>query len=167
MVDNSVNIKITKLHTLKGWNLSYVSCLLPMQKTQEMCFWSLGWEDPLEKKMATYPYILAWKSHGQRSLVGYSPKGPNELHATEHKCLEKCIVSLLTMLSIPSISAEPSTKRTMHKYLLLLTFKIKILNNNQIHGWEFSLGKSKRRQEGKRNMPKSFVFFFFFFFNWG
>ena len=167
MVDNSVNIKITKLHTLKGWNLSYVSCLLPMQKTQEMCFWSLGWEDPLEKKMATYPYILAWKSHGQRSLVGYSPKGPNELHATEHKCLEKCIVSLLTMLSIPSISAEPSTKRTMHKYLLLLTFKIKILNNNQIHGWEFSLGKSKRRQEGKRNMPKSFVLFCFVFFNWG
>ena len=101
---------------------------------QETWIQSLGWEDPLEKKMATYSSILPGKFHGQRSLVGYSPKGPNELHATEHKCLEKCIVSLLTMLSIPSISAEPSTKRTMHKYLLLLTFKIKILNNNQIHG---------------------------------
>ena len=33
----------------------------------------LGWEDPMEKKMATHSSILAWKSHGQRSLAGYSP----------------------------------------------------------------------------------------------
>ena len=32
---------------------------------------SLGWEDPLEKEMATHSSILALeKSHGQRSLVG-------------------------------------------------------------------------------------------------
>ena len=30
---------------------------------------SLGQEDPLEKEMAVYSSILAWKSHGQRSLV--------------------------------------------------------------------------------------------------
>ena len=48
--------------------------------------------------------------------------------------LEKCIVSLLTMLPMSRISAEPSTERTMHKYLLLLTYNIKILNNNQTHG---------------------------------
>ena len=29
----------------------------------------------LEKKMATHSIILAWKSHGQRSLMGYSPWG--------------------------------------------------------------------------------------------
>ena len=34
---------------------------------------SLGWEDPLEKETATHSSILAWESHGQRSLVGYSP----------------------------------------------------------------------------------------------
>ena len=28
----------------------------------------LGWEDPLEKGMATFSSILAWKFHGQRSL---------------------------------------------------------------------------------------------------
>ena len=33
---------------------------------------SLGQEDPLEKGMTTHSSILAWKSHGQRSLVGYS-----------------------------------------------------------------------------------------------
>ena len=40
---------------------------------------SLGWEDPLEKEMATHSRILAWKSHGQRSLAGFSPWGPKEL----------------------------------------------------------------------------------------
>ena len=32
----------------------------PMQQTQEMQVWSLGWEDPLEKEMANYSNILAW-----------------------------------------------------------------------------------------------------------
>ena len=27
----------------------------------ETCVWSLGWEDPLEKEMATHTSILAWK----------------------------------------------------------------------------------------------------------
>ena len=31
-----------------------------------------GWEDPLEKEMATHSSILAWRIHGQRSLEGYS-----------------------------------------------------------------------------------------------
>jgi len=34
---------------------------------------SLGWEDPLEKEMANHSRTLAWKTPGQRSLVGYSP----------------------------------------------------------------------------------------------
>ena len=33
----------------------------------------LGWEDPLEKEMATLCSILARKVHRQRSVVGYSP----------------------------------------------------------------------------------------------
>ena len=33
---------------------------------------SLGWEDPLEKDMATTPVFLPGKSHGQRRLEGYS-----------------------------------------------------------------------------------------------
>ena len=36
---------------------------------------SLGQEDPLEEGMATHSSILVWKSHGQRSLAGYSPQG--------------------------------------------------------------------------------------------
>ena len=47
-----------------------------MQETQ---VWSLGWEDPLEKGMATHSGICAWEFYGQRSLAGYSPWGCKEL----------------------------------------------------------------------------------------
>ena len=42
----------------------------------------LDWEDPLEEGMAT-PVILPGKSHGQRSLAGYSPWGCKESDTTE------------------------------------------------------------------------------------
>ena len=42
---------------------------------QEMWVQSLGQEEPLEKEMPTLLSILARELHGQRSLVGYSPKG--------------------------------------------------------------------------------------------
>ena len=42
---------------------------------QETWVQSLGEEDPLEKEMATHSSILAWESHGQRCLVGYSVWG--------------------------------------------------------------------------------------------
>ena len=51
-----------------------------MQETQVL---SLGREDPLEKEMATPSSVLAWESHGWRSLVGYSPRGPEESHKTK------------------------------------------------------------------------------------
>ena len=43
--------------------------------------WSLCWENPL--KQATHSSILAGKSHGCRSLVGYSPWGLKEWGTTE------------------------------------------------------------------------------------
>ena len=44
---------------------------------------SLGWEDPLEKEMATHSLLLPGESHGGRSLVGYSPWGRKESETTE------------------------------------------------------------------------------------
>ena len=34
--------------------------------------------------MATHPSILAWKIHGQRSLVSCSPRGCKQSDTTEH-----------------------------------------------------------------------------------
>ena len=47
---------------------------------------SLGQEDPMEEEMETHSSIPAWKFHGQRSLVSYSPWGHKELNTTENSC---------------------------------------------------------------------------------
>ena len=55
-----------------------------IQETWEMHVQSLGWKDPLEKEWQPTPVFLPGKSHGQRSLAGYSPWGHKELDTTEH-----------------------------------------------------------------------------------
>ena len=57
-----------------------VKHLPTMQKTWVL---SLGWEDPLEKEIAPTPVLLPGKSHGWRSVVGYSPWGLKESDTTE------------------------------------------------------------------------------------
>ena len=43
---------------------------------QETWVQPLGWEDPLEKGMATHSSVLAWRSLGtEKSLVGSSVHG--------------------------------------------------------------------------------------------
>ena len=44
---------------------------------------SLGQEDPLEKGVATTPAFFPRELHGQRSLMGYSPRGDKESDMTE------------------------------------------------------------------------------------
>ena len=56
-----------------------------MQEKYKIWIQSLDREDPLEEEMATHSSILAWKIHGQRSLVGYSPWGYKEMDMTEHE----------------------------------------------------------------------------------
>ena len=66
------NLSSLLAHTVKN---------LPVMQETEVR--SLGEEDSLKKEMATHSSILAWKSPGQRSLVGYSPQGHKELDMTE------------------------------------------------------------------------------------
>ena len=71
-------------------HMGYVWALLVAQMVKnpparwEMWARSLGWENPLEKGIATHSSILAAKPHGQRSLAGYSPWGCKESDTTEH-----------------------------------------------------------------------------------
>ena len=58
-----------------------------MQKMQETWVQFLGQEDPLEKGMGIRSSILAWRIHGLRSLVGYSPWGGKKsamIEVTKH-----------------------------------------------------------------------------------
>ena len=52
---------------------------------------SLGREDPLEKEMATYSSILAWKIPWMESLVGYSPWDCKESDTAERLHLQQII----------------------------------------------------------------------------
>ena len=60
---------------------------------QETWVQSWGWEDPLEKGMATHSSILAWRTPWTeepgklQSMPGYSPWGHKELDTTEQLTL--------------------------------------------------------------------------------
>ena len=59
---------------------------------------SLGWEDLLEKEMATHSSILAWKIPWMESLVDYSTWGCKESDMTErlHFHFKKICISFIT-----------------------------------------------------------------------
>ena len=52
---------------------------------QETWVRSPGGEDPLEESLTATPIFLPGESHGQRSLVGYSPWGDKESDMTEQQ----------------------------------------------------------------------------------
>ena len=71
-----------------------------MQETQETLVLSLGWEDPLEEEMATHSIpFLPEKSHAQRSLVVYSPKGRKESDMTGWAGMQCIFLPLLLFIN--------------------------------------------------------------------
>ena len=46
--------------------------------------WSLGWEDPLEKEMATHSPILSWKIPWTEEPAGPQLMGSQRIRHTEH-----------------------------------------------------------------------------------
>ena len=54
-----------------------------MQETWETCVQSLGWEDPLEKEMATHSSVLAWEVPWTEEPGGLQSMGSQELDTTE------------------------------------------------------------------------------------
>ena len=72
--------------------ISKVSLVAQMIKNpcamQETWVPSLGYEDPLEKGMATHSSILTWRIPWTEELVGYSPWGCKELDTTKQLTLK-------------------------------------------------------------------------------
>ena len=81
---------------------------------QETWVRSLDWEDPLEKEMQPTPVLLPGKSHGRRSLVGYSPWGGKESDAAEqrHFQVAQWVRNPLTMQETGNINLIPSWGRS-------------------------------------------------------
>ena len=80
-VDWRGEVKYQCLLGLPHW-LSNKESTCNARDLQEMWVRSLGWEDPLERKWQPTPVFLPGKSHGQRSLAGYSPWGHKGLDTT-------------------------------------------------------------------------------------
>ena len=57
------------------WSFPGGSMVKNLPAKQETWVRSLGWKIPWRRKWQPTPVILSGKSHGQRSLVGYSPWG--------------------------------------------------------------------------------------------
>ena len=85
LVKYNVSIKMIVLDTNNTWKITYVRML-----NENMCV--CVYINPSacthckhlpEKAMATPPVLLPGKSHGWRSLAGYSPWGHQELDTTE------------------------------------------------------------------------------------
>ena len=91
---NDFQLKITKMHliyltqpTLNVLNTYFfnslvaqtVKCLSTMRETRVQWFGKIPWR----RKWQSTPILLPGKSHGHRSLVGYSPWGRKESNTTE------------------------------------------------------------------------------------
>ena len=61
------------MYGLPGWFM--VKTVPAMQETQEIWVQSLGWEDPLEEKMATHSSILACEIPWTEEPVRLQPIG--------------------------------------------------------------------------------------------
>ena len=68
---------------LYSWGFPVAQTVKNLSAVQETWFWSLGWEDPLKKGMATHSSILAWRIPWTEEPRGYSPWSRKELDTTE------------------------------------------------------------------------------------
>ena len=67
-----------------------------------MWVWSLNWEDPLEKEMATHSIVLPGESYGQISLAGYSPQGLKETRQGTFKKESRQVEKRKSEMVLPS-----------------------------------------------------------------
>ena len=93
---------------------------------RESPFWFLGQEDLLEKKKwQPTPVSLPEKSHGQRSLVDYSPWGRKESDMAERANLGEsscCPSSLWQPWKISSLDLKISNPKTKAQYEKVVLF---------------------------------------------
>ena len=84
--------------------------LVALPAMRETWVQSLGWEDPWRRAWQPTPIFWPGESHGQRSLVGYSPWGCTESDTTEqlstaqHSRIAskytKCLLNLWDLLKV-------------------------------------------------------------------
>ena len=97
-------MKFTVTH-LRLWASQVALVVRNLPAAQETQVPPLGWKDPLEKEVVTHSSVLAGKSRGQRSLVGYRPRGCKESDRTERvrACTHTRVLSILALFESASL----------------------------------------------------------------
>ena len=93
-----------------GTSVAHMVKNLPATQENQVQF--LGWEDPLEKGMATHSSILDWRIHGQRSLAGYSPGGRKEKDTTKWLTLSLPFMEHQLYFKEQFLDKLPSSRQT-------------------------------------------------------
>ena len=115
-----------------------------MQETQDTQVRSLGWEDPLEKKMATHSNILAWKAPWTERLV------QSRLQSRESQRLSWTQLSTQArQLAFKQHKPHPSLLKTLSYSCFFWSWMWIGTNFSKIQGWgpsPFSYMRKKRRE---------------------
>ena len=86
----------------KEKNLKFFVCfLIATYLNQDPWYEKIPWR----RKWQPTPVFLSGKSHGQRSLVGYSPQGCKELDMTEATCHAPSMISVTAICLLCNIHA--------------------------------------------------------------
>ena len=100
----------------------WVSLVAQMVKNlpavQEIWVQCLGLENPLEKKQLPTPVFLPGEFHGQRRLVGCSPRDHRESDRTERLTLSLAINSFHYTEMFPSIPTLVRALKKNHEWIL-------------------------------------------------
>ena len=80
------------------WSFPDGSAVKNPPAIQEIKIQSLGREDPLGEDLATNSRFLPKRSHRQRSLMGYSPKGSKESDVTKQLSMSYISVLLIYII---------------------------------------------------------------------
>ena len=85
---------------------------------------SLSWEDPLGQEMATCYSVLAWESHGQRSLVATIHAESNmteqlstHMHTRTHTHTYTHTYTLCASLVAQLVKNPPAVQETLVQFL--------------------------------------------------
>ena len=129
-----------------------------MQEMKEMWVWSLGWEDPLEKEMATYSSIPAWKiprteEPGGLQLMGLRARAHTHTHThtPTHTHTQRTLISAISKQFSKEAGLDISKKQSYHSPVTLLNLDMEgtlpsflgicfccLLPKTQDRIWEFA-----------------------------
>ena len=111
-------------HT-RWWTSLVAQRLKRLPTMRETRVQSLGWEDPLEKEMATHSSILAWRiswmeEPGRLQSMGSQRVGHDSDFTLLHFTYDNIHVSMLFSQIIPSLSSLTESNRLFYTSMSLL-----------------------------------------------